>query len=237
MSKVKLQLTKHFLRKTNKANVDYKFTIDIDIPEVDVISSDGSKSNRFQKKGKQQPTKYGKNKPLEIVTIPLLYHAYESLQSSVFKFGKDIGENDYNGAEVSVTSVSNGDSVSESDNAGNKMQLNFDTSEFYNYPGNGSVDGKKFLCVTASDTKKVELSISKQAERGKVYVCVFNKNGKLVKMLNPKSQKNSDSELKYIVDDTVYVVPVISPTEKDGIKTVFEVGDPRQVAMVEIEEE
>lgn len=140
----------------------------------------------------------------------------------------------FNSAEVTVAPTSSSQSAQSAGTGNNQIKVDLSGNEFYSYPGDGSVNGKKFLYVDASNLKKVEISIQRQSERGKVFVCIFDKKGKILKVLNPKGAADA---LSYSTSSPVFVIPVIAPNISNPSNIVFEVGDPRQIAMVEIEEE
>lgn len=237
LKSLKFNNQKYFLYKVNKRNADYRFTVDIRVPAAELITTDGNRVNKYRGQGRKNPNQYGNNRPLSVVAIPELYQVQKNGNSSIFKFGRGGAEGNFNSAEVTVEPVTGGQPGSANGTGNNMIQVDIPANEFYAYPGNGSSSGKKFLYVNASASNMVKISIGYQKERGDVYVCIFDKQGRMIKALDPKHGGNTAAVLTYVSNTPVYVIPVIAPNIKNPGNIIFEVGDPKQVAMVEIEEE
>ena len=237
LQSLKFDNERYFLYKINKGNVNYRFTVDIRVPAAEIITTDGSRVNKYRGQGRKSSNQYGNNRPLSVVAIPELYQVQKSGSTSIFRFGRGGAEGSFNSAEVTVAPVSEGEPGRATGRGNNMIKVDLPANEFYAYPGNGSSTGKKFLYVNASGSNMVKISIGFQKERGDVYVCIFDVQGRMIKALDPKHSGNSPAALTYVSNTPVYVIPVIAPNTKNPANVLFEVGDPKQVAMVEVEEE
>jgi len=235
LNHLKFDNEKYFYRKAANQK-SFRYAVDIKVASIEVISSDNGKGIEKFRSRKKHTNNFGKGKPLSIVVIPLLYDVAQMGNSTVFRFGQDAAEDDLNSAEVTVLQNNSPKSTS---NTGRfitpPVKVNINSSEFYTYPIDSSRNDESFLMVDASKNQTSTIEISREDRRGRVFVCIFNKKGNLLQALDPKSS----SAQTFTVDEPVYVIPVISRTPASGTpdNVKFEVGDPKEIAVVEIEEE
>lgn len=235
LNHLKFDDEKYFYRK-NATQKSFIYTVDIKVPSIEVISSDNGRGIEKFRSMKQHSNNFGVGKPLSIVVIPLLYEVKKQGNSTVFSFGQNAAEDDLNSAEVTVIQDNSPKSAS---NTGRfitpPVKVNINSPEFYTYPNDGARNDESFLLVDASRNQTATIKIDRETRRGRVFVCIFDKKGNLLNALDPKS----DTEQTFTVDEPVYVIPVISRTPAAGApdNVKFEVGDPKEIAVVDIEEE
>jgi hypothetical protein len=226
---------KYFYRKSANQK-SFKYTVDIKVPSIEVISSDNDKGIEKFRSMKKHTNNFGTGKPLSIVAIPLLYEVEQSGNSTIFRFGRNAAEEDMNSAEVTVFQNNSPKSPSGTGRfISPPVKVNINSSEFYTYPNDGARNDEGFLMVDASRNQTATIKIDRETRRGRVFVCIFDKKGNLLKSLDPKS----DTAQIFTVNEPVYVIPVISRTPVTGApdNVKFEVGDPKEIAVVDIEEE
>ena len=234
LNQLKFDDEKYFYHKAANQK-SYRYTVDIKVASIEVISSDDRNIEKFRTQ-KVHTNNFGQGKPLSIVVIPLLYEVEQNGNSTLFKFGENAAEEDLNSAEVYV---SRENAPKSNSNVGSflspPVKVDVSESDFYNYPVDEARNDEGFLMVEASRNETATIKINREERRGRVFVCVFNKRGNLLRALDPKAAGDET----FTVDEPVFVIPVISRTPANGStnNVTFEVGDPKEIAVVEIEEE
>ena len=239
LNKLKFDSEKYFYRRTpGNGQASYQFTVNISVPSVELISSDGGQGiQKFKTNGNGN---FGGGKPVTIVAIPLLYEVAPDGFFTLFKFGQNAAEDDLNSAEVYIGAI--GEPVSTSSVTSTirpPVDVSIDKSEFYVYPGGAARTNQNYLYVEANSSQTQTIRLEREPRRGQVYVCIFDRNGNLLATLDPKDRAGTETP-SFTVDKPVFVVPVIASKyiRSGGNDNVtFEVGDPKEIATVEVIEE
>ncbi|QGY45574.1 hypothetical protein GM418_18425 [Maribellus comscasis] len=207
------------------------------IPGIILMSTDRSAVRRMNT---GQTFTNGRGNPFYLFAVPALYEVLLSEDGNRYKFGQNGGEGDFNSAEVLVFR-NNGTASAISVGRYIRPPVKFSISgdELFTDPSAVNYAAQQFLRVEASENRTAEIRINHQTERGNVFVCIFNEKGEFLAELNPKDKNDNSPTKSFVTAQTVYVIPLVGSkftrqANQDLIQ--FEVGDPKEVATVKIEE-
>ena len=208
------------------------------IPGILLISTDNSAARRLNS---GQSFNNGRGNPFYLLAVPSLYEVSLSGNENIYKFGQGGGEGNFNSAEVLVTRTSAEVSpVSVGRYIRPPVKFAIAANELFSDPTTQNYANQQFLFVEASENQRAEIKINRQPERGNVFVCIFNEKGEFLAELNPKDLNDNSPTKSFITKEPVFVIPLVGnkftrQASRDLIQ--FEVGDPKEVATIEIEEE
>ena len=230
---------KYFYSRAPGNNQRIRFDINIVLPIVQVFTTDNQNANNRIRSSQNGVTESGK--PFMAIVSPLLYDATTQGSTKIFKYGQNGGESDFDHAEVRVMRVGAAATPSRTGTLINPpFKFRMNSNDIFSENSTGGTEGRTIIKVEASASQTATIEISRQSERGNVFVCIFDSKGKLLASLDPKSSENDFLVQSYTVDNTVYILPVVGPkvTTLEGVQRVlYEVGDPKEVAFIETEEE
>lgn len=228
-----------YYSRTPNQGKSIKFTIDVKLAAINLITTD---NQNFQRLGKSSISRRAIGRTSALIAIPKLYQIRESDNGNTYSFGQDGGENNNDDATITIRYQNTAPSPTSNTNH-KPLLFSVDDSEIH-IVKNGRTDFKNtehFLKILASRNFPATIEINRKSEQGNCIVAIFDsKNGKFLGSLNPKDPNNNAAKLSFTVDTDVYVMPIIRPkvTSNNGIDTiVFEVGDPKKNGSATSEEE
>ena len=208
------------------------------ILSLQLISTDNSGIERLSM---NQRFRNPPGRPFYLLAIPQLYEVDTENDINVYKFGQNGGEDNFNSAEVRILRNS---TPSSPVNVGRyirpPVKFSVDADLLYTDPSEAPYDNQEFLHVTASEIRTATIEIDRQPNRGNSYVCIFSEKGDLLAALDPKDPDNNAPIQSFTTNKNVYVIPIVGKkVSKEGNtdQVTFEVGDPRENAVIRIFEE
>ncbi len=227
-----------YLRQPGARNNSVIATVDVLIPGVELVSTDNRGSAKLRN---GQTFRNAPGRPFYLLAVPLLYEVSSGSNSSVYRFGPNGGENDFNSAEITISRTGAGNqSASPGNYIEPPVRFGIEDNELYSFPSSVAYNNQTYLKVNASKQEPATIAINREPNRGNTYVCIFNEKGNLLTALDPKNPGNNVPRQSFTTAENVYVIPVIGRKivkENGRDRVVFEVGDPRESAVIEIFEE
>ncbi len=180
-------------------------------------------------------------RPFYLLAIPQLYEVDLDNDVNVYKFGQNGGEDNSNSAEVRILRNNTVPSpVNVERYIRPPVKFSVDADLLYTDPSEAPYDNQEFLRITASKIRTATIEIDREPNRGNTYVCIFSEKGELLAALDPKDPDSTEPTQSFTTNKNVYVIPVVGKkVNKEGNtdQVTFEVGDPRENAVIRIFEE
>lgn len=226
-----------YFSKDPASGKSIRFSVQTKLDAIAIMASDNRTSEGI---GQGQQQTMGKGRKSFLMAIATLYNVQSASGSATYMFGQDGGEGDVDDAVVNIN-FGNAVSSPELDGNGPPILLKIMSSDILTVnPSNvgTTLSGQKYLKIESGRSMSTTISITREARRGRVMVCIFNaRNGSILGMLNPKQNATET----FITTKDVYVIPIIKPDKSTGgtgvDQIIFAVGDPKTNGSASAEEE
>ncbi len=197
-----------------------------------IVNLSINRGNRTKFKIKNDELKAGKNNEVYIWAISNYSNSNDSnpinINPKEIHFGKNGGEKiDQSGSLVKF------DAATITVNLTSNKKSEVINYNFNKYRADLEENEISENILTPSQGMNLKVSVLGMSERKEIILCIYNKNGDLLRIMDP----TQDGE--FITDKQIIIIPFILPTTKFSItkNIIFEIGDPLKNGSVVVTEE